>query len=856
MRQLRLISRLLGVVCVGVVASCGDSTSPRPVPTELFVDTQPSGTVQAGVALAAQPVVHLRNASHISMGNAGVVVTATTSAPGVTVVNGTATTGADGAAHFTSLTLTGLIGSVRLHFTSGTLTPADAQPITLTAGSPSKLALTSQPSTAATAGVALAQQPVVQLQDAWGNAAGVAGTVVTAAIASGGGALSGTATATTNASGVATFTNLQITGTIGARTLSFSAPSLTGATSGTITLAAGAASQLAITTQPSTSAQSGAAFGQQPAIQIQDAWGNAASAAGTVVTAAIASGGGTLGGTATATTNASGLATFTNLQVSGTIGARTLSFSAPSLTGATSGTITLAAGAAAQLVVTTQPSGGAQSGVAFAQQPVIQLQDAAGNAVGEASVVVTATIASGGGTLGGTATATTNASGVAAFADLSVTGATGDRTLTFSAPSLTSATSGTITLAAGLAGQLAITTQPSSSAQSAVAFAQQPVVQLQDAAGNAVSEAGTVVTATIASGGGTLGGTTTATTNASGVATFTDLHLTGTVGARTLTFSAPSLTSATSGTITLGAGVASMLAIVTQPSTGAQSGVTLAQQPAVQIQDAGGNNVAEASVVVTAAIASGGGTLGGTLTATTDATGLATFTNLQIAGTIGDRTLSFSAPSLTGATSGTVTLSAGAASQLVITTQPSTTAASGTALAIQPHLQLEDASGNAVSQANVIITASVVSGTVTIAGGTATTNASGAATFSGLTLTGAVASYTLKFTSATLATATAAQPTALATKLALTTQPSTSSTSELRAGDPAGRAAAGCERGGGGGGRCHGHGGGGERHADHHERHRDVQRLWRRDLQRPDAFGDGRALHLPFHGAWLDFGRC
>jgi Ca2+-transporting ATPase len=44
------------------------------------------------------------------------------------------------------------------------------------------------------------------------------------------------------------------------------------------------------------------------------------------VTAAIASGGGTLGGSATAATNASGIATFTNLSINGTAGARTLTF--------------------------------------------------------------------------------------------------------------------------------------------------------------------------------------------------------------------------------------------------------------------------------------------------------------------------------------------------------------------------------------------------------------------------------------------------------------------------------------------------------------------------------------------------
>src|SRR5205807_1202178 len=111
-------------------------------------------------------------------------------------------------------------------------------------------------------------------------------------------------------------------------------------------------------------------------------------------------------------------------------------------------------------------------------------------------------MASGGGTLGGTLTATTNGSGVASFTNLAITGAAGDRTLTFSATGLTSATSGTITITAGAATQLSLTTQPSSAAQSGVAFAQQPVIQLRDASGNPVSQSGVTVTAAIATGGG------------------------------------------------------------------------------------------------------------------------------------------------------------------------------------------------------------------------------------------------------------------------------------------------------------------------------------------------------------------
>src|SRR5207253_89742 len=148
-------------------------------------------------------------------------------------------------------------------------------------------------------------------------------------------------------------------------------------------------------------------FAQQPVLQVQDGGGNPVNQAGVVVTAAIATGGGTLGGTLTATTIGSGVARFTNLTISGTAGDRTLSFSATGLTGVTSTAITVTAGAATQSTLTTDPSLPDALPVSFAQQPVLQLRDGGGNPVNQAGVVVTAAIATGGGTLGGTLTATT-----------------------------------------------------------------------------------------------------------------------------------------------------------------------------------------------------------------------------------------------------------------------------------------------------------------------------------------------------------------------------------------------------------------------------------------------------------------
>src|SRR2546422_7149699 len=94
--------------------------------------------------------------------------------------------------------------------------------------------------------------------------------------------------------------------------------------------------------------------------------------------------------------------------------------------------------------------------------------------------------------------------------------------------------------------------------------------------------------------------------------------------------------------------------------------------------------VTEGGVVVTAAIATGGGTLGGTLTATTLGTGVASFTNLAISGTAGDRHPCVLPTRLPSVTPPPLTNTAGAASQLTLTTEPSSTAPRGVALAQQP----------------------------------------------------------------------------------------------------------------------------------------------------------------------------
>ncbi|HVX38570.1 MAG TPA: hypothetical protein VHB25_03270 [Gemmatimonadaceae bacterium] len=203
---------------------------------------------------------------------------------------------------------------------------------------------------------------------------------------------------------------------------------------------------------------------------------------------------------------------------------------------------------------------------------------------------------------------------------------------------------------------IAILTQPSPSTPSGAAFTRQPAVQLRDAANAPIHEAGVAIAASLASGAGSLTGATTATTDASGTATFTNLAIAGAVGARTIAFTTGSI-AVVSTSVDVTAGPPSKLAIVTQPSTSATSGDTLARQPVLRLLDAWNNASGTSGLAVSVGVASGGGAIVGSGTARTDANGVATFTGLALTG-VGAQTLRFAALGVSPVLSDPVVLAA------------------------------------------------------------------------------------------------------------------------------------------------------------------------------------------------------
>jgi hypothetical protein len=476
--------------------------------------------------------------------------------------------------------------------------PLNGSPLTFSAEAvrprPARILLLRAPPTLVQNGTLFSRQPVVGVLDS--DDEPVAEVEVTVAIASGDGTLAGTTTVSTDAEGRATYSDLTILGAVGLRTLRFSVSDpVLEIVSAPVEVGAGSATRMVgnepLTYQGTVSSPVNPA----PSVLVRDEAGNAVP--GVAVTF-VADRDGSVS-PSTVITNELGVAQVTSWTLGRSAGVG-YSLTAQLQSAGTAPVVfsaTARAGAAGRLEVRVQPSPTAQSGVRFSRQPAIQVTDELGNPAPQPGLTITATLSSGpGGTLQN-ASATTNASGLASFADLTLTGLVGDYTLSFSEPTLTGVGSDRIVVAAGPPARLALVGSPSAEARSRVPFAAQPSVQLQDASGNPVAQAGVEVRASIASGEGTLSGQTTALTGGSGRANYTDLAIAGSPGARTLRFASTNpATEVSSETITL-PGVAS-ISILTAPTSSVVVGTQLAVPVSWTLTDLADQPVADAPVVI------------------------------------------------------------------------------------------------------------------------------------------------------------------------------------------------------------------------------------------------------------------
>ena len=474
----------------------------------------------AGALVASPPSVRVNDANGNPVANVSGSFAVT--AGGGQLTGSTPTTNAQGIATVGSWRLGSAVGTNSVSATVSGLTPLTFT-ATATAGAPTVLAIVAGDAQLVPIGRPAPITPQVVVRDAAGN--GVSGVSVTFAVGSGGGAVV-SANQVTDANGNASVGAWFMGGTPGINTLIASSPGLTSVTF-TATATAGAPVSMQAVSLVSQGGTTGAAVASAPSVVVRDALGN--PVAGVIVTFAVTAGGGSLVG-AVDTTDFNGLATVTSWTLGTTVGVNTVAASSPGLPGVTFTATSV--GPASQVVISAGNNQAAVQGTAVPVQPAVRVTDANGNGVPGVQVVFAVT--AGGGSVGG-ATQTTAANGVATLGSW-VLGAGAINTL-----SATVAGSGIagnpITFTASAATQITVTSIPGSAASGA-AFS--VVVQLRDAAGAVSSASGVTLTIAIQSGGGTLGGTLTATTNSAGQATFS-ISITGAAGNRTLIISGTGL---------------------------------------------------------------------------------------------------------------------------------------------------------------------------------------------------------------------------------------------------------------------------------------------------------------------------
>jgi hypothetical protein len=616
-------------------------------------------------------------------------------------------------------------------------------------GVPATIAATSGTPQSATINTAFAAPLVATVKDSLNNP--VSGALVTftpPASGASGTFAGGVNTATTNGSGVATSATFTANATAGG-------PYNVAATVGgvatpanfALTNTAGAAANVAATSGSGQSATISTAFAAPLVATVTDAGNNPVSGVVVTFTPPVSGASGTFaGGVNTATTNGSGVATSAVFTANATAGGPYNVVA--SATGATSANFSLTnkTGGAAKVAATSGSGQSATISTAFAAPLVAAVTDAGNNPVSGVVVTFTPPASGASGTFaGGVNTATTNASGVATSAVFTANAtAGGPYNVVASATGATSANF-SLTNNAGTAAKVTATSGTPQSVAINMSFAAPLVATVTDAGNNPVS--GVVVTftpPTLGASGTFAGGLTTATTNASGVATSATFTANATVGGPyNVVASAAGATSANF-SLTNKTGAAAKVAATSGSGQVTTINTAFAAPLMATVTDAGSNPVSGVLVTFTPPASGASGTFaGGVNTATTNASGVATsalFTANGMAG--GPYNVVASA---TGATSANFALTnTSTPSGKVATTSGSGQSAVINAAFGAPLIAtVTDAGNNPVSGVVVTFTPPASGASGTFGGGvnTATTNASGVAISAAFTANSTAGSY-------------------------------------------------------------------------------------------------------------------
>ena len=487
----------------------------------------------------------------------------------------------------------------------------------------------------------------------------------------------------------------------------------------TMTVEVGTANALVVTQQP-TLASPGNSFSAQ--VSVVDAGGNVVTAAAEklYITMALDASFGVKTGVTLKTSAASlsvqtssGVAAWSGLTVNKAPVIYSFTFSATKADGTQlevkSSKISLVIGEVAEIQLLSHPRD-VHSGSNLPTL-VAQLYDAGGNKIRtDLALIVNIELSAGDGTLTGIPNTTISSEGVATFAGLGVTYASGE------SMHVLKIMHGAISVKSNPfyvhlpPSKIVLRARPAQWGFAGKVLPEQPVLELRDAQENRAYAATNgslglfVVSATLVGAGGSLQGNLQALA-VKGVASFTDLLISA-AGSYTISFSSAAFTPVVSPSLEIRAGLVAALQVVPtyQPGMNGtnEAGFSLPLQPRVQLVDSGGGipNPVPAEHVIARIFSYPAGTSTSAITvlygshAAPDAvTGIAHFTDLAI-NAVGEFSLEFSLGALR-VSSIPFMIVPGPIAQIVYTTQPSP-AVFDEVLFQQPVVQLLDKGSNPV----------------------------------------------------------------------------------------------------------------------------------------------------------------
>ena len=449
------------------------------------------------------------------------------------------------------------------------------------------------------------------------------------------------AAATTDADGLAG-TQWTLGRTTGANALTASAAADV-TTAIAATAAAGPPATIAAVAGDNQTALAGTPVTTPPSVRVTDANGNPVE--GAAVTFSILSGGGRVTD-GLRRTSAQGVATAGSWVLGSTVGTQTLTARAEESGVANNPvlfTATATARIPAQMVATAGNNQRAPANQLVPIAPTVVVTDAFGQ--GLPGIVVTFSVTSGGGSVVG-GRQVTDQSGTASVGGWFLGNVLGPNTLAASTPGVPSVTF-TATAEAGTPAIVVAIAGDDQTAVQGTAVSVKPAVRVTDSRGNPVS--GATVTFAVVLGGGSATGLSQV-TDAAGIVTAVSWIL-GSGAPNTLRATVTG-SGITGNPVTFTAQSATAIGISTAPAGPITLGTNFTIT--IQLRNALGASVAYAGAPLTIAIASGGGTLNGTLIQVTSGIGVAVFT-VNVTGSAGARTFTVTGTGLLPATTASIT---------------------------------------------------------------------------------------------------------------------------------------------------------------------------------------------------------